>query len=77
MTNQEKMLSLVLSDANLMKFYKLEASEILSIADALNSEQTIIVAIAKIIKGLNGSDVSSKQKEVYKEVFNYLNNNPL
>lgn len=77
MTNQEKMLSLVLSDANLMKFYKLEASEILSIADALNSEQTIIVAIAKIIKGLNGSDVSSKQKEVYKEVFNYLNNNLL
>jgi len=77
MTNQEKMLSLVLSDANLMKFYKLEASEILSIADALNSEQTIIVAIAKIIKGLNGSDVSSKQKEVYKEVFNYLNINLL
>ena len=77
MTNQEKMLSLVLSDANLIKFYELETSEILSISDALNSKQPIIVAIAKIIKGLNGSDVSSKQKEVYKEVFNYLNNNLL
>lgn len=77
MTNQEKMLSLVLSDANLIKFYELETSEILSISDALNSKQPIIVAIAKIIKGLNGSDVSSKQKEVYNEVFNYLNNNLL
>lgn len=77
MTNQEKMLNLVLSDTDLIKYYKLDTCEFYSIEDALNSDKTIIVAIATIIKQLNGSDSSSKQKEVYKQVFNHLNNNAL
>ena len=77
MKNQVKMLNLVLSDADLIKYYNIEDCEFSSIDDALNSEKTIIVAIATIIKKLNGSDSSSSQKEVYKQVFNYLINNTL
>ena len=73
MTKQEKMLNLILSDKELADYYDLDISNIYSMTDALNSDQPIIVAIAKIIKGINGSSKSSKINETYKEVFNYLN----
>lgn len=75
MTNKDKMLQLVLSDSDLKEYYEIDISNIYTISDALNSCSPIVVAIAKIIKGINASDLSSKEKEMYKEVFGYLNKN--
>jgi hypothetical protein len=43
----------------------------------LRSDNPIIAAIAKIIRGVNERADKGTQKEVYNEVFNYLNQNIL
>ena len=75
MTQKDKMLRMVLDDPKLRETYDYEPDDYESIYDALNSENAIVVAVAKIIKELNGSDDPSEQKRVYKTIFNYLNNN--
>jgi hypothetical protein len=77
MSNEDKMLTLVLSDKNLSSFYKYDADDFQTIKVALQSDNPAVVAVAKIIRGINGSAERSIQKEVYNEVFNYLNQNML
>jgi hypothetical protein len=77
MTNEDKMLQQVLSDNNLSSVYKYDPDDFKTIKDALQSDNPIVVAVAKIIRGINGSTEKSIQKEIYNEVFNYLNQNIL
>jgi len=77
MSNQDKMLQLVLSDSNLSSYYEYNSDDYQTIQDALESEIPVVVAVAKIIRGINGNSEKSIQKEVYNEVFNYLNKNIL
>ncbi len=77
MTQKDKMLRMVLDDPKLREIYDYELEDYESIYDALNSDNAIVVAVAKIIKELNGSNDPSEQKRVYKTVFSYLNNNLL
>ena len=77
MTQKDKMLRMVFDDPKLRETYDYDPDEYESIYDALNSGNAIVVAVAKIIKELNGSDDPTEQKRVYKTVFTYLNNNLL
>ncbi len=77
MNNENKMLRLVLSDNNLSSYYEYNADDFASVDEALRSDNPVIVAIAKIIRGVNGRTEKGSQKEVYNEVFNYLNQNIL
>jgi len=77
MSNKDKMLKLVLSDSNLSSFYEYNSDDFQTIKDALESDIPVVVAVAKIIRGINGNFEKSIQKEVYNEVFNYLNQNML
>ncbi|MDR0681155.1 MAG: hypothetical protein LBG15_04795 [Dysgonamonadaceae bacterium] len=77
MNNEDKMLQLVLSDNNLSSFYEYNAEDYQSISDALLSDNPVVVAVAKIIIGISGNSDKGIQKEVYNEVFNYLNCNML
>lgn len=75
MSNKDKMLQLVLSDNNLSSFYEFNPADFQNVKDALKSESPVVVAVAKIINGINGNSEKGIQKEVYNEVFNYLNQN--
>ncbi len=77
MTNNEKMLHLVLSDQKLIEMYEFNPDDYDSIDDALKSENPIIVAIANIIQGISNMPNKSNLKDTYNEVFNYLNQNLL
>ncbi|MDR3341031.1 MAG: hypothetical protein LBT25_13270 [Candidatus Symbiothrix sp.] len=77
MSNEDKMLQLVLSDTNLSSFYEYNADDFPTIKDALESDNSLVVAVAKIIRGIKGNSDKSVHKEVYSEVFNYLKNNLL
>jgi hypothetical protein len=77
MSNEDKMLQLVLSDNNLSSFYEYNAEDFPTIEDALRADNPVIVAVAKIISGVSGNSEKGVQKEVYNEVFNYLNRNML
>jgi hypothetical protein len=75
MTNDDKMLQLVLSDSNLSSFYEFNPNHFPTIGDALQSDNPVVVAVAKIITSVRGSCDKGHQKEAYYEVFNYLNQN--
>ena len=77
MNNNNKMLQLVLSDNKLSSFYEFNPADFPTIEDALNSENPIVVAIAKIITGVGGNSNNVIFKETYNEVVNYLNQNIL
>ena len=77
MSNEDKMLQLVLSDNNLSSFYEYNAENYQSVSDALQSDHTVVVAVAKIIRGIAENSDKGMQKPVYQEVFNYLNQNLL
>lgn len=77
MSNEDKMLQLVLSDNNLISFYEYDPDEFQTIEDAMKANIPVVVAVAKIITGINGSFEKGVHKEVYNEVFNYLNQNLL
>ncbi len=77
MNNKDKMLQLVLSDSKLSSLYEYNAEEFTTIEDAMNSENPIVVAVAKIIQGISGSTDKGVFKETYNEVINYLNRNIL
>lgn len=74
MSNEDKILQLVLMDSDLCSYYQYNPSDFASIDEALESEIPIVVAVAKIIRGINGNLNKSIQREVYNEVHNYLNN---
>lgn len=76
MHSEEEMLKLVLSDENLIKLYEFNPNNYPTMKSALSAEDyPIVVAIAKIIRSLNGKQDKTKFKEVYKEIYEYLNNN--
>lgn len=77
MTQKDKMLRMVLDDPKLRENYDYDSNDYESIYDALNSGNALVVAVAKIIKELNGSYDPTEQKRVYKTIFTYLNNNLL
>ncbi len=77
MTQKDKMLRMVLEDPKLQETYGCKPEDYESVYEALSSDNAIVVAVAKIIKELNGSDDPSEQKRVYKTIFSYLNNNLL
>ncbi len=74
MTQKDKMLLMVLRDQKLQEKYQFSAGDYEDLQDALNSDNAIVSAIAKIIIELNGSEDSGEQKRVYKTIFAHLNN---
>lgn len=74
-TNKEKMLQMILSNEALQNRYRYNAADYRDFYDALNSEKAVVVAIAKIIKELDGSEDPTVWKKVYTTVLNYLNDN--
>jgi len=77
MNNKDKMLQLVLSDDKLSSFYEFNPEDFPTMEDALNSENPIVVAVAKIIKGVGANTNAVNFKETYIEIINYLNQNIL
>lgn len=75
-TQKDKMLKLVLANKHLQEVYGFE-NNFETISDALESNNPVVIAVAKIIKELNGSDDPTEQKRVYQTIFTYLNNNLL
>ena len=75
MSNKERMLHMVLDDPKLQELYDYDKSEYEDLYQALNSENVIVAAVARIIKYLDGSTDESDQKKVYMSVFNYINEN--
>ena len=75
MSNKERMLHMVLDDPKLQELYDYDKSEYEDLYQALNSENVIVAAVARIIKYLDGSIDESDQKKVYMTVFNYINEN--
>ncbi len=75
MTNKERMLHMVLDDKKLQELYAYDESEYEDLYTAMNSENVVVAAVARIIKDLNGSTDESDQKKVYMTVFNYINEN--
>lgn len=75
MTNKEKMLHMVLDDKRLQELYDYEKSDYEDLYTAMNSDSVVVGAVARILKGLNGSTDESDQKKVYMTVSNYINDN--
>ena len=75
MTNEEKMLHMVLDNPKLQELYEYDNSEYEDIYTAYNSENLVVSAVARIIKDLKGSMDPTDQKRVYKTVFNHLYDN--
>ena len=75
MSNKERMLHMVLDGPKLQELYDYDKSEYEDLYQALNSENVIVAAVARIIKNLDGSTDESDQKRVYMTVFNYINEN--
>ena len=77
MTNKERMLNMVLDDKKLQELYEYDKSEYEDLYTAMNSENVVVAAVARIIKNLDGSTDPGDQKKVYMTVFNYINDNYL
>ena len=75
MTNKERMLHMVLDDKKLQELYEYDKSEYEDLYTAMNSDNVVVAAVARIIKDLDGSIDESDQKKVYMTVFNYINEN--
>ena len=68
---------MVLDDKKLQELYEYDKSEYEDLYTAINSENVVVAAVARIIKNLDGSTDESIQKKVYMTVFNYINDNYL
>ena len=66
---------MVLDDHQLQERYGYDQTEYEDMYAALNSENVVVAAVARIIKDLDGSVDESVQKKVYLTVFNYINDN--
>ena len=71
------MLHMVLDDPKLQELYEYDKSEYEDLYTAMNSDNVVVAAVARIIKNLDGSTDESDQKKVYMTVFNYINDNLL
>ena len=79
MTQKDLMLREVLNNEELMSYYHYTMDDVsdLDVYEAQSADNPIIAAVARIIKELDGSSDPNRQNEVYKKIFNYLNNNLL
>ena len=79
MTQKDLMLREVLNNEELMSYYHYTMDDLgdLDVYEAQNADSPIISAVARVIKELDGSNDPNRQNEVYKKLFNYLNNNLL
>mgnify|MGYP003374647139 CR=1 FL=1 len=77
MTNKERMLHMVLDDKKLQELYNYDEREYEDLYSALNSDNTVVAVVAKIIKELNGATDESTQKKVYSTILRYINDNYL
>jgi hypothetical protein len=68
---------MVLDDKKLQELYEYDKSEYEDLYTAMNSDNVVVAAVARIIKNLDGSTDESVQKKVYMTVFNYINDNYL
>lgn len=71
-TNSDKMLEAVLTNPELMRFGGYTIADITSIYQAVESDNYVIGAVARIIKRTADG---ATEKEIYKEVMEYLRNN--
>ena len=72
LTNSDKMLQTVLSDEKLIEYGNYNPKNYDTVDEALCSDNPIVVAVAKLINGVQRSYTS---KEIYDEVRNYLTTN--
>lgn len=72
LTNSDKMLQTVLSDEKLIEYGNYNPKDYDTVDEALCSDNPIVVAVAKLINGVQRSYTS---KEIYDEVRNYLTTN--
>ena len=72
LTNSDKMLQTVLSDEKLIEYGNYNLEDYDTVDEALCSDNPIVVAVAKLINGVQHSNTS---KEIYDEVRNYLTTN--
>lgn len=72
LTNSDKMLQIVLSDPRLIDYGGYNSEDYKTVIDALNSESIVVVAVAKIVQGVQRDFTS---REIYAEVQNYLKMN--
>ena len=66
---------MVLDDKKLQELYNYDKSEYEDLNTAMNSENVVVGAVARIIKTLDDPTDESEQKKVYMTVFNYINDN--
>ena len=75
MTNKERMLHMVLDDKKLQELYDYDESEYEDMYSAIDSDNVVVAAVARIVKELDGSTDETVQRTVYSRVFNYINDN--
>ena len=75
MTNKERMLHMVLDDKKLQELYDYDESEYEDMYSAINSDNVVVAAVARIVKELDGSTDETVQRTVYSRVFTYINDN--
>ena len=75
MTNKERKLHMVLDDKKLQELYDYDESEYEDMYSAINSDNVVVAAVARIVKELDGSTDETVQRTVYSRVFNYINDN--
>lgn len=68
-TNSDRMLQTVLSDEKLIAYGEYDLADYETMEQALNSDNPIVVAVAKVINGLRRN---FSENEIYNEVSNYL-----
>lgn len=71
-TNGDKILQAVIADEQLINSYDYNPDDYSSLSDALDSDNAIIQAIARII---SRNEQNATEKEIYNEVSNYLKSN--
>lgn len=69
LTNGDKILQAVLSDQRLCEYAEYSPADFETISDALDSDNPIVCAVAKII---DGNERNLTEREIYNEVSNYL-----
>lgn len=71
--NSDKMLAAVLMRPELMNFGNYDEMDVSSIYQAVNSDNYVISAVARII--LRSVDEDASEKEIYKEITEFLKKN--
>jgi len=70
-TNNDRMLQIVLHDSELIKHGEYNPDDFETIEDALDSDNAVVHAVATIINGKQ----TNNRKEIYNNVSNYLKTN--